>query len=245
MRENQDEREASKKAREDDAEEDIAEEQIDFIEKKIKDQIQQIQEGIDRIEFLKSNKSELSAHFDTLFSLYKHLREYLANIVFCLPSYTQQQFQSEVDRVHKTLTAQKDKAIPKKRFAFKSKPKKRPGEEKIKPEYATVKEEMKDVQDLMNDEFDLIIRKKKNEILIVDPADYEGKDKVYLENIENCDIFLPFIIKALFVKNTYYSRIYVGVVLGAAYIETTNKSAYYISAHQVRIHKANEVQFYL
>ena len=147
--------------------------------------------------------------------------------------------------VHSALTREKEKALPKQKFSFKNKPKKRPGEEKIKENYETVKEEMKDVQELIDPEIDLVIRKKKNEILKIDPSEYEGKDKIYLENIENCDIYLPFIIKALFVKNTYHSRIYAGIVLGSSYIETTNKSSYYITSHQVRIHKANEVNFYL
>lgn len=90
---------------------------------------------------------------------------------------------------------------------------------------------MKDIYDMYSEENDLIIKKKRNETIIVDPAEYEGKDKVQLENIENCDIFLPFVMKALYIKNTYHSWIYAGYVTGASYIETTNKSHYSISSH--------------
>ena len=50
---------------------------------------------------------------------------------------------------------------------------------------------------------------------------------------------------ALFIKNTYHSRIYAGYVLGPCLIETTNKSTYQIRSYNVRIHKANEVTFLL
>lgn len=104
---------------------------------------------------------------------------------------------------------------------------------------------MKEVQEVFDTEKDLVIRKLRSETLVVDPADYEGKQLVYIENIENCDIYLPFVMKALYIKNTYHSRVYAGFVLGASYIETTNKSTYQITSHQVRIHKANEVTFQL
>jgi chromosome segregation ATPase len=65
------------------------EEKMDYIESKIKDMITQIEEGLKRVPDLKGNKTELSHHFNTLFTLFAHLREYLANILFCLPNQRQ------------------------------------------------------------------------------------------------------------------------------------------------------------
>ncbi len=108
-----------------------------------------------------------------------------------------------------------------------------------------MKKEMKDVFDSIDAEKDLIIRKKKNEIMIIDKAEYEGKDIVFIESIENCDIFLPFIIKTLYIKNVYHSRVHVGFVKGASYVQTTNKSTYLLTTFQARILKANTSTFLL
>lgn len=92
-----------------------------------------------------------------------------------------------------------------------------------------LKEELKDIYEALDIEdkiWDCVIWKKKNLTYIVDPSEYVGKDTVVLENIENCDIYIPFVMNNLYIKNTYYSRIYCGYVLGTAYIETTSKSSY-------------------
>ena len=109
-----------------------------------------------------------------------------------------------------------------------------------------LKEELKDIYealDIENGVRDLVIRKKRNETVIVHPSEYEGKDTVVLENIENCDIYVPFVMNNFYVKNTYYSRIYCGYVLGTAYIETTSKSCYQVYSTFVKVLKANECNF--
>lgn len=225
-----------RKEQDDDSED--PEQRTDYIEQKVKDQVTQIEQGIERVPDLKGDKKELEHHFDVLFELHKHLREYMT--VLQLPAFTQQKFQNQVEQLQKTLLAEKEKAIPKKRFQFKNKPKTEGKQAKEDKPAAKVQ-----ISSLIDPEKDLIIRKLRNETMVVDPAQYEGKQNVYIENIENCDIFLPFIMKALYIKNTYQSRVYTGMVTGGAHIETTNKSTYQIKAHQVRIHKANEVTFQL
>lgn len=109
-----------------------------------------------------------------------------------------------------------------------------------------LKEELKDIYealDIENGVWDLVIWKKRNETVIVHPSEYEGKDTVVLENIENCDIYVPFVMNNFYVKNTYYSRIYCGYVLGTAFIETTSKSSYQVYSTFVKVLKANECNF--
>lgn len=81
--------------------------------------------------------------------------------------------------------------------------------------------------------------------MILKQEEYEGKDMVILENIENCDIFIPFIMNNLYIKNTYHSRIYSSYVLGTAYIETTSKSIYQVYCTFLKILKANECVFHV
>jgi len=90
-----------------------------------------------------------------------------------------------------------------------------------------------------------VIWKKRNETVIVKREEYEGKDTVIIENIENCDIFIPFIMNNLYIKNTYHSRIYSGYVLGTAYVETTSKSNYQIYCTFLKVLKANECVFHI
>ena len=49
-------------------------------------------------------------------------------------------------------------------------------------------------------------------------AEYEGKENVIIENITNCIIVLPFSIKCLYVKNIKQTRIYVGSISGASFV---------------------------
>ena len=191
----------------------------------------------------KEDSAAVEKHFDTLFATLKELRDYLANILYVLPTYTRKVFQKEVDSLHTELNKEKEKALPKSKFSFKIKSKK----EKTKKaeEIKVIEEEEVDEFKFIDDTKDLVLKQIKNKKRIVLESEYEGKDKVYLINIENSDIYLPFIMKALYIKNVYNSRIYGGYVLGASFFDLTNKSTYHIWSHQVRIHKANNWDFFL
>lgn len=195
-------------------------------------------------EQLNGDKAAIEKHFEDLFAVFKELRDYLANIIFCLPSYTQQLFQREVDALHQKLNKEKDKAIPKSKFSFKNKSKKTK-EKKPEEEKKIEAEEEVDVFTLIDEDKDLVIRQQKGLKRIVLESEYEGKDKVYLINIENCDIYLPFVMKALYIKNAYNSRIYAGYVQGSSFFNSTNKCTYHVATHQTRIHKANNCSFFL
>jgi len=166
----------------------------------------------------------------------------LATIIFCLPSYTQQVFQKEVDSLHVKLNKEKDKAIPKSKFSFKmknKKPKEKKEEEKVEAEVET------DIFDLIDDKTDFVVKQRTGEKLVFSENEYEGKDKVYLINIEDCDIYLPFSMKALYIKNTVNSRVYAGYVEGASFFNSTENSTYHVASHQTRIHWAKNCDFYI
>lgn len=198
-----------------------------------------------KYEQLGGDKSKIEAHFDDLFKIFNELREYLAMIIFWLPSYTQQVFQKQVDSLHIKLNKEKEKAIPKSKFSF-NKSKKKGKTEKPKEDAKLPQaEEEADEFALIDESKDLIVRQQKGIKRIVLESEYEGKDKVYLLNIENCDIYLPFVMKALYIKNVYHSRIYVGFVEGASFFISTNNSSYHVWTHQTRIHKATNCSFFL
>ena len=201
------------------------------------DYIKQINDSLPKYEEFKDDSAAVGKHFDELFETFKELRDYLANILYVLPTYTRKIFQKEVDSLHAELNKEKDKAMPKSKFSFKMKAKK--DKTKKAEEIKVAEEEEVDDFKFIDETKDLVIKQIKNKKQIVMESEYEGKDKVYLINIENSDIYLPFIMKALYIKNVYNSRIYAGFVLGASFFDSTNKSTYHVSSHQVRIHKAN------
>ncbi len=94
----QKEMEEAKAKREEERDED-PEEEVGYIEEKIKNQLAQIRESMARTPELVHDKTLLQPHFDTMFELFKHLQDYLASIYFCLPSRTQQTFQNQVDEL--------------------------------------------------------------------------------------------------------------------------------------------------
>ena len=234
----------------------IDEEDADFIEEKLRDYIGTIDENLNKYESFKEDKDKVQAHFDALFRTFVELREYLAEIIFWLPSYTQQVFQKQIDSLHIRLNKEKDVAIPKSKFSFKRN--KKAKTDKVKEESKIQVQEEVDEFSLIDETKDLVIKQLKGQKRIVLESEYEGKDKIYLTNIgkyflifkhqifiENCDIYLPFIAKALYIKSAYYSRIYVGFVEGATFIISANNCSFNVASHQTRIHKANDCQFYL
>ncbi|CAI2374358.1 unnamed protein product [Moneuplotes crassus] len=245
LKQREEERAKQKEERDKNKDDGVEEEDPDFIQAKLKDQIAVIQDGLSKHAELGDDKKVIEAHFDTLNTQFKDLRDYLANILFCLPSYTQQSFQKEVDILHETLNSEREKAIPKSKFSFKMKKKQKKPKEEKKEEIKQEEEEDVDIFALIDEERDLVIKNQKGLRRIVLPTEYEGKDKAYLINIDNCDIYLPFVMKALYIKNVHNSRIYGGYVMGATFYFSTKKSTYHMASHQTRIHKAVGCDFYL
>ena len=62
-------------------------------------------------------------------------------------------------------------------------------------------------------------------------ADYEGKENVVIENLTNCTVLLPFSIKCLYVKNIINSRIYVGSVSAASFVNEAIDCFIHLQSH--------------
>jgi len=79
---------------------------------------------------------------------------------------------------------------------------KKPKEEKKETEDVEEEDADQDVDifAMIDEEKDLVIKNQKGVRRIVLESEYMGKDKAYLINIENCDIYLPFVMKALYIK---------------------------------------------
>lgn len=48
--------------------------------------------------------------------------------------------------------------------------------------------------------------------------EYEGKENLIIENLADCQVYIPFRIKSLYVKGIKNCKIYVGCVSGASFV---------------------------
>ena len=62
-------------------------------------------------------------------------------------------------------------------------------------------------------------------------AEYEGKENVIIENLSNCTVLLPFSIKCLYVKNISNTRIYVGAVSAASFVNEAVDCFIHLQSH--------------
>ncbi len=76
-------------------------------------------------------------------------------------------------------------------------------------------------------------------------SEYAGKDNVIVESLENCKVFLPFSIKALYVKDVKDCIFYVGCVSGACFVNQAKNCRFYLNSHQIRIHNTTDTTFLL
>jgi hypothetical protein len=76
-------------------------------------------------------------------------------------------------------------------------------------------------------------------------SEYEGKENIIIEGVENCTIYLPFKIKSLYIKNILDTKIYAGCISGASFINNAKNCQIHICSHQIRIHNSENTEFYL
>ena len=118
---------------------------------------------------------------------------------------------------------------------------------KAKKEGESKKEEEKEAVDVMKfileDVATLLIRGERNSIVRRSDAESAGKDKVYLENLENCDVYLPFLLKAAYLKGVSNCRVYVGCVEGACFVNGATNCVVHVCSHQLRIHNSRQTTF--
>ena len=81
--------------------------------------------------------------------------------------------------------------------------------------------------------------------VVIKASDYEGKENVIIENVQDSQIVIPFSIKCLYIKHMSNTRIYVGSVSGASFVNEATDCMLHLQSHQIRIHHSHRVQFFL
>jgi hypothetical protein len=65
---------------------------------------------------------------------------------------------------------------------------------------------------------DLKIKNVHSQVIKIKPEDYEGKENIILDDIEDCEIYLPFLIKSIYGKTLKRVKLYAGCVAGACFL---------------------------
>ena len=126
------------------------------------------------------------------------------------------------------FTEQREAAVPKKKFAFVRKARKAPAAaaaattEAAAASTATVDSTSASATataEVVNTGNHLLIKDVSGDQNIIKTAsEYEGKENVIVENLTDCVVILPFSIKCIYMKNLVNTRIYVGSVSGASFV---------------------------
>jgi len=187
---------------------------------------------------------EVTAYFDGLFERFSKLRDYIADINYALPSSLSGKYSNGFNAWNENFGKEKDKAIPKKKFSFARKEKKTKKKEEKKVESEAGEAKSTIVKNSQGNH--LWIKNVYNkESIVVSASEYEGKENVIIESVEHCVIYLPFLIKCLFIKEVKNCQVFVGAVSGASFVNDVNDSEIFLQSHQIRIHNSKNVKFYL
>ena len=124
------------------------------------------------------------------------------------------------------FTEQRESAVPKKKFAFVRKARKAPAAaattEAAAASTATAGSASANATataDVVNTGNHLLIKDVSGDQNIIKTAsEYEGKENVIVENLTDCVVILPFSIKCIYMKNLVNTRVYVGSVSGASFV---------------------------
>jgi hypothetical protein len=126
----------------------------------------------------------------------------------------------------------KEALNPKKKFAFS----KKVTASKEKTEEVNV---VNKTVNVMSSEY--IIKDKIKEKINV--TDIQDKDILIIENIENCEIVIPFNFKALYAKNIKDCNLQLGVISGGSHLTSIERTTFFVATHQLRIHKTYNTEF--
>ena len=134
--------------------------------------------------------------------------------------------------------------MPKKKFAFVRKARKAPVAAPTQAAASAV-ESSSAATDLLNSGNHLSIKDLSGQSITRTAEEYEGKENVIIENLTDCTVLLPFSLKCIYMKNIKNTKVYVGSVSGASFVNEAIDCLIHLQSHQIRIHTSQRVNFYL
>lgn len=87
--------------------------------------------------------------------------------------------------------------------------------------------------------------------MVVDEKEYEGKENVILEDLEDCQINIPFLVKCIYVRGMKRCKLFATGIRNACFIDgavgasAEQPNEFFFASHQIRIHHSHFTNFYL
>ena len=149
-------------------------------------------------------------------------------------------YQAQLRTFQETFTEQKEAAIPKKKFAFVRKARKaNPAAAAATTATSASTEETKTAAaatssaatDVLNTGNHLLIKDITGESITRTAEEYAGKENVIVENLTDCVVLLPFSLKCIYMKNLRNTKVYVGSVSGASFVNEAVDCLIHLQSH--------------
>ena len=161
------------------------------------------------------------------------LKEYHISTNHALNSYDKQQYKDQLDKLEVEIYELKEKAQPRKKFAFSKKKNEVPIEKNSvisehKHNNDQQKENTKPVDFMHQIEG---IENVKNENIVLTKETLKNSWKVI--NNKNSNIYLNSFFDCVFIKNNRNCKIYVGPVKSSVFIDNNEECEIYVMSHQV------------
>lgn len=140
----------------------------------------------------------------------------------------------------------KEKILPKKKFTFSNKNATKTSiENAIKnEEQHLIKHEINIIENANNKD-EIVISNKLNEKIVYSLEDIKDRNSLFLENLNNCEVYILFNFKALYVKEIKNCKLFIGSISGGSHITDCIDSTIYVITHQLRIHKTFNTNFFI
>eukprot|EP00349_Pseudokeronopsis_sp_Brazil_P001308 CAMPEP_0202958116 /NCGR_PEP_ID=MMETSP1396-20130829/2465_1 /ASSEMBLY_ACC=CAM_ASM_000872 /TAXON_ID= /ORGANISM="Pseudokeronopsis sp., Strain Brazil" /LENGTH=122 /DNA_ID=CAMNT_0049675981 /DNA_START=197 /DNA_END=565 /DNA_ORIENTATION=+ len=100
--------------------------------------MQGLEERLGQLAHSSEEKEQLALLFDRIVLDFHQERDFIASVAFCVPAYLLANFQAQLDQFNYKLVYEKEKAIPKKKFAFVRKPAPKKEKEAVLVEHSTI-----------------------------------------------------------------------------------------------------------
>ena len=183
------------------------------------------------------DKNKLVEKFDELTSKHQKLQRFFTESTMFLPSYDVQHTLEILSKLQSQIHEKRDKLIPKKKFAFKSKKK------------GNVVEKQEDSKKDISPEDDGVVLADckfidmKNTDLKM--ADEINKKDVALARLESCTVRLLGAPSAIHINKLTDCTILSGPVSGSIFIRECKNCTFIVPCQQLRIHTTTNTKFYI
>ena len=193
----------------------VEEEDYTVIDQKFNERFQQLELNLvswaDKVG-AGAAKEAIEAYFEQVFAEFKELREYVNNYTFAIPAAFFSGYQQKLNAFNDAYIQQKDQALPKKKFTFAKK-----GNLKKKAD-APKAQVVQSVDQKYMDGNHLSIKGLRGQTLTVDEKEYEGKENVILEDLEDCQITIPFLVKCIYIRGMKRCKLFATGIRNACFV---------------------------